>query len=173
MCPLHPEAPSCLLPHPILYSCVLFILNHLPAYFHPLPFKHVSPSSWSPFLPPSTPYPLYMCPFILKPLPASFHPLSFIHVSLHPEAPSCLPPHSIPPGCHRALALGAPRHTSNLHLLSVLHMVMYMFQCYSHESFHPLLVPPSPKVCSLCPYLLCCPACRIIGTIFLDSIYVS
>ena len=22
MCPLHPEAPSCLLPHPILYTCV-------------------------------------------------------------------------------------------------------------------------------------------------------
>ena len=29
--------------------------------------------------------------------------------------PSHLPPHPTPPGCHRALALGALRHTSNSH----------------------------------------------------------
>ena len=46
---------------------------------------------------------------------------------------------------------------------------MYMFQCYSLKSSHPLL-PLSPRVCSLRLCLLCCPACRVIGTIFLNSI---
>ena len=50
-------------------------------------------------------------------------------------------------------------------------MVMYLFQCYSLKSSHPLLLPLSPKVCSLCLCLLCWPACRIVSTIFLDSIY--
>ena len=50
-------------------------------------------------------------------------------------------------------------------------MVMYLFQCYSLKSSHPLLLPLSSKVCSLCLCLLCWPACRIVSTIFLDSIY--
>ena len=45
-------------------------------------------------------------------------------MSLLPSEPlSYLPPHSIPPGFHRALALGSLHHTSNSHWLSVLHMV--------------------------------------------------
>ena len=52
-----------------------------------------------------------------------------IHVSpLSCELPSHLPPHPFPPGCHRALALGALCHAPNSHLLSVLHMVIYMSQ---------------------------------------------
>ena len=89
---------------------------------------------------------------------------------LPPEPPSHFPPHPIPPGCHRAPALGSLRHISKSHWLSLLHMVMYMFQCYSLKSSHPLLLL-CPKVCSLCLCLLCCPACRTVGTIFLDSIY--
>ena len=84
--------------------------------------------------------------------------------------PTHLPPHAIPPGCqstHRAWSLGA-----NSHWLSVLHMVTYIFQCYSLKSSHPLLLPLSPKVCSLCLCLLGCPACRIISILFLDSIYM-
>ena len=45
---------------------------------------------------------------------------------LYPVTPSHLPPHPIPPGCHRASALGALHHASNSHWLSLLHMVMYM-----------------------------------------------
>ena len=56
-----------------------------------------------------------------------------------PETPSYLSPHSIPLGCPRALALGALLHALNLHWSSVLHMVMYMFQCYSLKSSHPRL----------------------------------
>lgn len=52
--------------------------------------------------------------------------------SLHPEhLLSQLPPQPIPPGSHRAPALGALRHASNLHQTRigyVLHMVMYMSQ---------------------------------------------
>ena len=33
---------------------------------------------------------------------------------------------------------------------------MCKFQCYSLKSSHPLLLPLSPKVCSLRLYLLCC-----------------
>ena len=47
-----------------------------------------------------------------------------------------------------------------------------MFKCYSLKLSHPLLLLPNPKVCSLCLYLLSCSACRIIDTIFLDSIYI-
>ena len=70
---------------------------------------------------------------------------------LYLEPPSHLPAHPIPPGCQRALALGALTGTSHLHWLSVLHMVTWMFQWRSLKSCYPLL-PLSPKVC---PLLLC------------------
>ena len=44
---------------------------------------------------------------------------------------SHLRPHPIPRGCPRAPALGALPHASNLPWSSILHMVIYMFQCYS------------------------------------------
>ena len=85
--------------------------------------------------------------------------------------PSHLFPHHTPLGCHRALALGSLCHTSNSHWLSVLHMVMYTFKCFSLESSHPLIPPLCPKVCSFCMCCLCCPARRIvIIAVFLDSI---
>ena len=55
----------------------------------------------------------------------------------HPEPLSLLTPHSIPLGCPRALASNWP---------SILHIVMYSLQCYSLKSFHPCLLPLSPKV---------------------------
>ena len=44
-----------------------------------------------------------------------------------------LPPYPIPRGCH-----SSRHHTANSHWLSVLHMVKYMFQCCSLNSFHTL-----------------------------------
>ena len=58
-----------------------------------------------------------------------------IHVSPLPEPPSHLLPYPIPLGCPRAPALGALPHASHLHWSSVLHMVMYVFQCCSLKSF--------------------------------------
>ena len=40
------------------------------------------------------------------------------------------------------------------------------------QSSNPLLCPLSPKVSSLYLCLLCCPACRIIITTLLNSIYI-
>ena len=90
-----------------------------------------------------------------------------------PEPTSHFFSHPIPLGCPRALALGALFHTLNLHWPCVLHMIVYMFQCYSLKSSHLCLFPLSPKVCSLHLCLPCCPACRITGTIFLNSICVN
>ena len=96
-----------------------------------------------------------------------------VHVSPHPEPPSLLPPISNPLGCPKALALSALLQGSNLHWSSILHMIIYMFQCYSLKSSHPCLLLLSTKVSSLHLCLLCCSACRIKGTIFLNSMYVS
>ena len=74
----------------------------------------------------------------------------------------------------QSTGFGLPVSYINSHWLSVLHMVMCMFPCCSLKSYHPLLLPLlHPKICSLCPCLLCCPACRIIGAIFLDSVKVK
>ena len=97
---------------------------------------------------------VYICPPILNPT-------------------SHLPPHPVPLGCPRALALGALLHASNLHWSPILHMAIYMFQFYSlKSSSHPHLLPQSPKVCSLHHCLLCCPACRIIIAIILNYIHM-
>ena len=68
---------------------------------------------------------------------------------LNPPLSFHLPPHPIPLGSSRGLVLGALFHALNLLCLSILHMVMYMFQCYSLKSSHPLILPLSPKVSSL------------------------
>ena len=96
-----------------------------------------------------------------------------IHVSPQILTPaSHLLHHPIPLGCPRALALRGLLHALNLHRQSILHMVIFMFQCYSLKSCHPRLLPPRPKVCSLHLCLLYWLACRIISTIFLNSIYM-
>ena len=66
----------------------------------------------------------------------------------HPETPSHLPPHPIPQGHPSTPALSTLSHALNLDWWSVSHMVIYMFQCYSLKSSHPLL-PQSPKDCSI------------------------
>ena len=54
-------------------------------------------------------------------------------------------PHPIPLGYPRAPALCVLIHALNLHWSFVLHMVIYMFQCYSLRSSHPRPLPQSPK----------------------------
>ena len=69
-----------------------------------------------------------------------------------------------------------PEHTgfecpaSCIKLALVLHIVIYTFLCYSLKSSHSLLLPHSPKVCSLHLCLFCCFTYRIVITIFLNSI---
>ena len=90
----------------------------------------------------------------------------------HPETPSHLPLHPIPLGCPRAPALRGLLHALNVPRSSILHVVIYMFQCYSLISSHPHLFPESPKVCSLHLCLFCCLAYRVVVTIIPNSIYI-
>ena len=89
----------------------------------------------------------------------------------HPEPPSHLPPYPIPQGHASAPALSTLSHALNLDWRSVSHMIIYMFQCYFLKSSHPLLLPQSPKDCSIHLCLFCCLTYRVIVTIFLNSIY--
>ena len=91
--------------------------------------------------------------------------------SLPPESPSHLPLHPIPLNYHRALGLSSLSCTRNSPWLSLLHMVMYMFQCCSLNSSHPLLPKLCSGVCSLCLHLHCFSANKFISTIVLIYVY--
>ena len=90
----------------------------------------------------------------------------------HPETPSHLPPHPIPLGHPSASAPSTLSHALNLDWRFVSYMIIYMFQCHSPKSSHPHPLPQSPKDCSIHLCLFCCPAYRVVVTIFLNSIYM-
>jgi len=93
-----------------------------------------------------------------------------IHVFPILNPPSHLPPHTIHLGHPCAPAPSILYHSSNLDWGSISHMILYMFQCHSPKSSHPLPFPQSPKDCSIHLCLFCCLANRVIITIFLNSI---
>ena len=78
----------------------------------------------------------------------------YTHVP-HPEHSALLPPHTIPLGCPGAPAPGIQYRASNLDWRLVSYMVLYMFQCHSPKSSHPLPLPQSPKYCSIYQCLFC------------------
>ena len=90
----------------------------------------------------------------------------------HPEPSSLLPPHTIPLGRPSATAPSIQYRASNLDWQLVSYMILYMFQCHSPKSSHPLPLPQSPKDCSIHQCLFCCLVYRVIVTIFLNSIYM-
>ena len=99
------------------------------------------------------------------------------HIDMNPPqvytcSPSLLPPHTIPLGHLSAPAPSIQYHALNLDWQFVSHMILYRFQCHSPKSCHPLPLPQSPKDCSIHLCLFCCLACRVIITIFLNSIYM-
>ena len=63
--------------------------------------------------------------------------------------PLHLPPHTIPLGHPSAPALSILYHGLNLDWRFVSYMILYMFQCHSPKSSHPLPLPQSPKDCSI------------------------
>ena len=93
-----------------------------------------------------------------------------IHVYPLLNTPSLLPPRTIPLGGLSAPAPSIQYHASNLGWRFVSYMILYMFQCHSPQSSHPLPLPQSPKDCSIPLCLFCCLA--YIVTIFLNSIYM-
>ena len=104
------------------------------------------------------------------------HTLAWIHHGCtcvpHPEPPSHLPPHPIPLGHPSAPSLSTLYHVLNLDWRSILHMIIYKFQCHSPKPSHPRPLPQSPKDCSIHLCLFCCLTYRVIVTIFLNSIYM-
>ena len=90
----------------------------------------------------------------------------------NPEPPSHLPPHIISLDHARAPAPSILHPASNIDWQFISYMIVYMFQCHSPKSSHPLPLPQSPKVHSIHLCLFCCLAYRVIITIFLNSIYM-
>ena len=103
--------------------------------------------------------------------------LPYIEMNL-PQAYMCspswtlLPPHTIPLGRPSAQAPSILYHASNLDWRLISYMILYIFQCHSPKSSHPLPLPQSPKDCSIHQCLFCCLVYRVIVIIFLNSIYM-
>ena len=119
-----------------------------------------------------------LCQYMAKTTTILWWFFPYFHISLgctcvpHPDPTSHLPPHPMPQGHPSAPALSILSHASNLDWWSISHVIIYMFQCYSPKSSNPHPLQQRPTVCSLYLCLFCCIACRIIVTIFLNSIYM-
>ena len=104
------------------------------------------------------------------------HTLTWIHHGCiqapNPESPSHFPPHIISLDHPHAPAPSILYPVSNMDWHFVSYMIVYMFQCHSPKSSHPLPLPQSPKVRSIHLCLFCCLAYRVIITIFLNSVYM-
>ena len=90
----------------------------------------------------------------------------------HPEPSSLLPPRTILLGRSSAPAPSIQYRASNLDWWLISYMLLYIFQCHSAKSSHPLPLPQSLKDCSIHQCLFCCLVHRVIVTIFLNSIYM-
>ena len=95
-----------------------------------------------------------------------------IHVS--PPSWTVLPPHS-PPHLSRLSQITSfgfpPSHIELPLAIYLTYGNICVSMLFSQIKSHPLLLPLCPKVFSLCLCRLCCPAHRLVSTIFLDPIY--
>ena len=88
------------------------------------------------------------------------------------EPPSHLPPHNISLGHRRAPAPSMLCPASDIDWRFDSYMIVYMLECHSPKSSHPLPLPLSPKVRSTHLCLFSCLAYRVVIAIFLNSIYM-
>ena len=93
--------------------------------------------------------------------------LPWVYTCSHPEPLSHLPPRTITLSHPSAPAPSILHPASNLDWRFISYMILYMFQCHSPKSSHPLPLPQSPKDCSIHLCLFCCLAYRVIVIIFL------
>ena len=70
------------------------------------------------------------------------------------------PPSSLPVPSFWVIPVHQPQASCILHRTwtgdFVSYMILYMFQCHSPKSSHPLSLPQSPKNCSICGHLETC-----------------
>ena len=88
------------------------------------------------------------------------------------EPPSHLPLHNISPGHPHAPAPSMLYPASDIVWRFNSYMIVYMLECHSPKSSHPLPVPLSPKVCYTHLCVFSCLAYRVVIAIFLNSIYM-
>ena len=88
----------------------------------------------------------------------------YLYISAIPPTPDPTPPRSL-----QSIRLGSLRYTAASQWLSILPRVLYMCQCYSLNSSHPL--PLCLQVHPLYLHLYSGPANRLISTIFLDPMH--
>ena len=88
------------------------------------------------------------------------------------EPPSHLPPHNISLGHPHAPAPSMLYPASDIDWRFNSYMIVYMLECHSPKSSHPLPLPLSPKVRHKHLCLFSCLAYRVVIAIFLNSIYI-
>ena len=88
------------------------------------------------------------------------------------EPPSHLPPHNISLGHPHAPAPSMLYLASDIDWRFNSYMIVYMIECHSPKSSHPLPLPLSPKVRYTHLCLFSCLAYRVVIAIFLNSIYM-
>ena len=88
------------------------------------------------------------------------------------EPPSHLPPHNISLGHPHAPAPSMLYPASDIDWRFNSYMIVYMLECHSPKSSHPLPLPLSPKVHYTHLCLFPCLAYRVVIAIFLNSIYM-
>ena len=90
----------------------------------------------------------------------------------NPEPPSHLPPYIISLNHPHAPAPSMLYPASDIDWQFNSYMILYMLECHSPKSSHPLPLPLSPKVRYTHLCLFCCLAYRVVIAIFLNSIYM-
>ena len=85
------------------------------------------------------------------------------------ESPSHLIPRSYPSRSWRRINLSSLFYIAASPLAIYLYIVVYMYQCYSLNVSHLLLLPLCPEVHSLYLHLYSCPTNRLICSIFWTS----
>ena len=90
------------------------------------------------------------------------------------EPHSHLPPHKISLGHPHAPAPSMLHPASDIDWQFNSYMIVYMLECHSPKSSHPLPLPLplSPKVCYTHLCLFSCLAYRVVIAIFINSIYM-
>ena len=97
-----------------------------------------------------------------------------IHV---PPTSSCAfllpssPPY--PSGMSQSTSFGHPDSCIELALVIYFTYDNIHVSVLSLKSPYSRLLPLCTKICSICLCLFCCPACKVIGTIFLNSTYLN